>query len=112
MIIFHNPRCAKSRETLELLNQQCEHVTIREYLKEPPTQKDLTEILKKLSIKPEELIRKKEPLYQEKYKNKKLSGKEWIKVMSENPILIERPIVISGNKAVIGRPPEKVLDIL
>lgn len=112
MIIFHNPRCTKSREALELLNQQCEHVTVREYLKEPPTQKELTELIKKIGIKPEELVRKNEPLYKEKYKGKKLTGKEWIKIMSENPILIERPIVVSGDKVIVARPPEKIMEIL
>jgi arsenate reductase len=112
VIIFHNPRCQKSREALDILCKHGEDVTIREYLKEPPSQKELADLLKKLGMKPEELLRKTESLFKEKYKDKKLSAKEWIKIMCDNPILIERPIVISGNKAIIGRPPIKVIDIL
>ena len=113
MIIFHNPRCQTSQAALKLLNEQCEApVTVREYLKEPLTQKELTEIIKKLGIKPEELLRKTEALYKENYKDKTLSDKEWIKIMSENPILIQRPIIVSGNKAIVARPPEKVMEIL
>ncbi len=113
MIIFHNPRCQTSQAALRLLNEQCEvPVTVREYLKEPLNQKELTEIIKKLGIKPEELLRKTEALYKESYKDKELSDKEWIKIMSENPILIQRPIIVSGNKAIVARPPEKVMEIL
>jgi len=85
---------------------------IIEYLKTPPTEKQLNDILKQLGLKAEDLLRKKEPLFIEKYKNKKLSNAEWIKVMCKNPVLIERPIAIEGNKAVIGRPAERVIEIL
>lgn len=110
--IYHNPRCTKSRETLCLIEKERKSADIIEYLKEPPSEKKLKEILGLLKIKPEQLLRKKEPLFDKKFKNKKLSDTEWIKVMVKNPILIERPIVINGKKAVIGRPPEKVLTIL
>ena len=112
MIIFHNPRCQKSREALDILNKHGQDVTVREYLKEPLSQKELTDLLKKLGMEPEELLRKTEPLFKEKYNDKNYSSKQWIKIMCENPILIERPIVVSGNKAIIGRPPTKVIDIL
>ena len=85
---------------------------IIEYLKTPPTEKELKAVLKKLGLKPADIIRKKEPLFEKKFKNKKLSDAEWIKVLCKNPILIERPIAIEGNKAVIGRPPERVITLL
>ena len=112
IIIFHNPRCTKSRETLCLIEEKGHKAEVIEYLKTSPSEKQLKEIIQLLKIKPEQLLRKKEPLFEKKFKNKKLSDAEWIKVMVKNPILIERPIVIKNKKAVIGRPPEKVLDIL
>ncbi|RED92453.1 arsenate reductase (glutaredoxin) [Marinoscillum furvescens] len=110
--IFHNPRCRKSRETLNLLEEKGEMITIIEYLKTPPAKKELQEIVEMLGIKPEQLVRKGEPIYKEQFKGKTLSDEEWIEALVENPKLIERPIVIKDGKAEIGRPPEKVLDIL
>jgi arsenate reductase (glutaredoxin) len=110
--IFHNSRCGKSRETLKLLQQKTVDIEIVEYLKTPPTEAQLTEIVKKLKIKPEQLIRKGEEVFKEKFTGMSYSDQEWIKIMVENPILIERPIVIKGDKAVIGRPPENVLSIV
>ena len=110
--LYYNPRCSKCREALCVLEEKGIEPEIIEYLKTPPTEKQLTDILKKLRLKAEELLRKKEPLFIEKYKNKKLSNAEWIKVMCKNPLLIERPIAIEGNKAVIGRPAERVIEIL
>lgn len=110
--IYHNPRCRKSRESLELLQHNCKDIEIIDYLKTPPTASELKKIIDKLGVQAEALIRKGESLYKEKYKDKKLTSDQWIKVMAENPILIERPIVISGDKAVIGRPPENVLSLL
>jgi arsenate reductase len=113
MKIYHNPRCSKSRQTLELLQQNTkEKIEIVEYLNNVPTVKELTEIITLLKIKPEELVRKGEDVYKEKFKGKNLSDTEWIKAMVENPKLIERPIVVANNKAIIGRPPEKVLELL
>lgn len=83
-----------------------------EYLKTPPTASELRDILQKLNMKPEQLLRKGETLYKEKYKGKELSDEEWIQAMVENPVLIERPIVVKDNKAVLGRPPEKVQELL
>lgn len=111
MKIYHNNRCGKSRQTLELLNSNGKTPEIIEYLKNPPSPSELKEILSKLKMKPEELIRKGEPIYKEKFAGKDYSDEQWIKIMIENPILIERPIVVDGNKAIIGRPPEKVLEI-
>lgn len=110
--IYHNPRCMKSRETLELIEKKGIEPVIIEYLKNIPSQKELSDIISKLGIKAEGLVRKKEKLYIEKYSDKKYSDKQWIKIMAENPILIERPIVIKGKKAAIGRPPENALKLL
>jgi arsenate reductase (glutaredoxin) len=112
MIVYHNPRCSKSREAVELLNgMKCEF-QIREYLKEHPSVKELKALVSKLACKPFDLVRKKEKLYLEEYADKKITDAQWYKILSENPILIERPIVIGDTKAVIGRPPELVLDLV
>jgi len=110
--LYYNPRCAKCREALGVLNEQGCEVELIEYLKDVPTAKELKDVLKKLGLKAEDLLRKKEPLFIEKYKNKEFNDAQWIKVMTENPILIERPVAIYGNKAVIGRPAERVVEIL
>ncbi len=110
--IYHNPRCRKSRETLELLQSQSIDPEIILYMKETPTKKDIKALLKLLDIKPQELIRKNEPIYKEKYKDKKMTATQWITAMTTYPQLIERPIVIHGDKAVIARPPERVEEIL
>lgn len=110
--IYHNPRCTKSREGLceiESLNQPFE---IRKYFDEPFSESELKEVIQKLKIKPIDLIRTKESIWTEKYKGKELNDEEIIKAMLENPKLIERPIVINGNRAVIARPKEKINEIL
>lgn len=112
MQILHNNRCRKSRETLSLITEKGINPTIVEYLKGDLNKKELTGILKKLKMKPLEIIRKSEKLYKENYKGQELSDEAWIDIMIEYPILIERPIVIKGNKAIIGRPPENVLELL
>lgn len=111
-IMYHKPTCSTSRNALGLLKDQGIEPEIRLYVKEPPTQKELTELIKKLGIKAEELVRKKEKLYKEEYADKKLNQREWVKVLSQNPILIERPILIKGNKAVVGRPADRVLELV
>ena len=111
MKIYHNPRCSKSRQTLEIIQQKNKNVEIIDYLNNVPTEQELIDIIKLLKIKPEELVRKGEDIYKENFKGKILTDTAWIKAMIEHPKLIERPIVISGNKAVIGRPPEKVLEL-
>ena len=110
--IYHNPRCTKSRETLQLLESKGIEPKVIEYLKDVPTEKELKGILKKLGIKATDLLRKNETIFKELYKGKELSEDEWIKAMIRHPKLMERPIVINGQKAALGRPPEKVLDIL
>jgi arsenate reductase (glutaredoxin) len=112
MKIYHNPRCSKSRQTLSLIKEKGAEVEIIEYLKVIPSEKELSAIIKLLGIKPEKLLRKGEADYKENFKGKILSDEEWISAMVEYPKLIERPIVVSGNKAILGRPPENVLDLL
>ena len=109
--IYHNPRCSKSREALSLLKEKGAEIEIVKYLEAIPTEEELLKLLAKLNIKPFELIRKGEKIYKEQFKNLNLNDHEWIKVMLENPKLIERPIVVKGNKAVIGRPPSLVIDL-
>ncbi|AEA43922.1 arsenate reductase (glutaredoxin) [Fluviicola taffensis] len=111
-IIYHNPRCSKSREALCMLEEEGADIHIIEYLKETPNEEELADLIKMLGIKPFDLIRKSEDLYKLKYKDKKKSPKEWIKVMVKNPVLIERPIVVKENQAIIGRPPILVKDLL
>lgn len=111
MKIYHNPRCSKSRETLQLIKDAGVEVEIVEYLKAIPTAEDLKMILMKLNLKPTDIIRKGEAVYKEKFKNSDFNDDEWIKVMLEYPKLIERPIVIKGNKAILGRPPQNVLEL-
>jgi arsenate reductase len=106
--ILHNPRCAKSRQALAILNESGKSVEVVEYLKNPPSVSELQEIIAKLKIKPEELVRKKESLFIENYKGKTFTDKQWIQILAEHPVLIERPILIQGNKAVIGREEAKV----
>jgi len=111
--IYHNPRCGKSRATLELLEAHEEAPTVINYLETPPTATELRRILKLLKMKPRDLMRKhEEPYVKLKLDNPKLSDAALIKAMVENPILIERPIVLANGKAAIGRPPESVLKIL
>lgn len=112
VIILYNPRCSKCREALSLLEGESCEVEIKEYLKESLTKKELKEILSKLGLKAVDIVRKKEELYLKKFQNKKFTNEEWIQILLENPILIERPIVIDGYKAIIGRPPELVVDLL
>ena len=110
--IYHNPRCRKSRETLQLLEEKGETPEIVEYLKSNPSKKELEEIIDMLGIPPLKLIRKGEGIFKENFKGKELSDEQWIDAMVEHPILIERPIVVKNGKAMIGRPPESVVEIL
>jgi arsenate reductase len=111
--IYHNPRCSKSRQTLQLLQEQGVDPDIVEYLKTPPDKKTLEKILDMLGLEPRDLMRKKESEYKEHgLADPALTRKQLIEAMVEHPKLIERPIVIKNGKAAIGRPPEKVLEIL
>lgn len=112
MKIYHNPRCSKSRQTLEILIKKNANFEIVEYLKDKLSINDLEEIIEKLEINTIELVRKNESVWKEKFKGRKLKDKEIIQAMIENPKIIERPIVINGNKAILGRPPENVLKII
>jgi len=110
--IYHNNMCSKSRAALNLLKDNNEEIEVQEYLKVVPTKSELKEILKMLQMKPLELIRKNETLFKENYKDKNLTDEEWIEIMLENPVLIERPIVVKDGKAAIGRPIEKIIELL
>ena len=112
MKIYHNPRCSKSRNTLSIIQEMGNEVEIIEYLNTTPTVKELEVILEMLNIQPIELIRKNEIIWRENYRGKQMRDDEIINAMRENPKLIERPIVIKNGKAIIGRPPEKVLNLL
>jgi len=110
--IYHNPRCSKSREGLQLLELQGKPFTTVKYLNEPLTKEELTSLIVKLNITPIELIRQKESIWIQNYKGKQLSDGEIVDAMLLYPSLIERPIVVNGNKAVIARPAEKIKEIL
>lgn len=112
MKIYHNPRCSKSRQTLNLIEENGKEVGVIKYLDTPPKESELKEIIAMLGIAPQDLIRKGEKIYKENFKGKEYNNEEWIKIMVKNPILIERPIVVENGKAIIGRPPEKVLELL
>jgi len=111
--VYHNPRCSKSRQTMELLSEKGVQTDVIEYLKTPPSKKDLQEILNMLGLQPRQLMR----THEAEYKNNNLADEsltpdQLIDAMVKFPKLIERPIVVSNGKAAIGRPPESVLEIL
>lgn len=110
--IYHNPRCSKSRQTLEILKSNGIEPIIIEYLKDVPTKEELSSLLDMLQLKAVDILRKGESVYKENYKGKELSNEEWIEAMVKFPKLIERPIVVKNKKAVLGRPPAKVLDLI
>lgn len=106
--VWHNNRCSKSRGACQWLSEQKLEVTIVDYINEPISKSDLSSVLKKLGIPAFDLIRKKEKMFLENWKGLEKSEEEWIQIMIENPRLIERPIVVKGDKAVIARPLENV----
>jgi arsenate reductase len=110
--IYHNPRCKKSREGLAILENAGKQFEIVKYLEDTPSVETLTKIINLLGIPPVQLVRKSEKIWKENYKGKELTALEIIKAMSANPKLIERPIVINNNRAVIGRPPENISAII
>lgn len=110
--LYHNPRCSKSREALQLLEEEGETIEIVNYLENPPSTQELKQVIELLGIKPMKLVRTQEADWKENFKGKELTDDEVIDAMVKFPKIIERPIAIHGTKAVIGRPPEKVLDIL
>lgn len=111
--VYFKPNCSTCRTALQLMRDNTkEEIETIEYLVDTPSITELNEIVTMLGVKPEAIVRKKEPLYKEKYMDKKLTDKQWLKILHENPILIERPIIISGDKAIIGRPVEKIVDFI
>ena len=112
--IYHNPQCSKSRQTKAILDDKKLDYDVIEYLQQPPSEQELKKILKLLGKAPLDVIRSGEKLFKELGLSKKddRTDDEWIRIMIDNPKLIERPIVVNGNKAAMGRPPESVLDIL
>ena len=110
--IWHNNRCGKSREALRILEEKGIEPQVVRYLDTPPSEKEIRAVLKKAGIGAHDLIRTGEEIYKTLYKGKNLTETEWIEAMRAHPILIERPVVIRGDKAVIARPPERVSEIL
>ena len=111
--IYHNPRCSKSRQTLQILDEKGIEAQVIEYLNTPPSSGELSNILNLLGIRPRDLMRKNEAIYKELgLGDESMSDDDLIAAMLANPILIERPIVVANGKARIGRPPESVLEII
>ena len=110
--IYYNPRCSKCRETVALVTERGYTTELIEYLVTPPGKEELRSLLVKLGMKPQELIRKGEEVFKQNYAGRTLSDEEWLDAMVSHPVLIERPVVVRGNKAVVARPPEKVLALL
>jgi arsenate reductase len=109
--VYHNPRCRKSRAGLEYVRSKSDEVEVVEYLKNPITEKDFKVLLMKLNKKPVEMIRTQEAIYKSNLKGMNFTDEEWIRIMTENPKLIKRPIVVKNNKAVWGDPVEEI-DVL
>jgi arsenate reductase len=115
LIVWHNPRCKKSREGLAMAQKIAQEkgleVEIRKYLDNPPNEEELKQVISQMGIKPGELVRTKESIWKEHFKGKELNDSEIIKAMVKYPKLIERPIVIYKNRAVLARPAERVFDL-
>ena len=110
--IYHNTRCKKSREGLEIVENSGKEFQVREYLKEPLSEDELKALLIKLNMTAIQLVRKNEKIWKENFKDKDLSENELVRIMVENPKLIERPIVENETKAVVGRPPEEINNLV
>ncbi|MCL1671212.1 MAG: arsenate reductase (glutaredoxin) [Flavobacteriaceae bacterium] len=110
--ILHNSRCSKSREALQYLEDQKIDFELINIIQNPLSKEEIASVLQKLGIKAEDLVRKSDALFKEKYAGQELNEDGWIKVLVDNPTLIQRPIVVKDNKAVIGRPLENVIDFL
>jgi arsenate reductase len=110
--IYHNGSCSKCHGALEIMQEQGIEHNIRWYLAEPLDKTELAALLKKLDIPASGLVRKSEPLYKEQYEDKHLTEDQWQQILADNPILIQRPIVEKGEKAIIARPPERMFDII
>lgn len=112
MKFYHNPRCRKSREGLQFIKDKGLDAQVIDYFKNPITEKELQEIVMKLGKKPVEIIRTQEEYYKKNLKGRNFTDVEWIKILVENPKLIQRPIVVEKHKAVIGQPPENINQLL
>jgi len=112
ILFYHHPRCTKSRQALAILEKQVHPLKVVEYFKTPFSFQELSEIITKLNITPLELVRKNETIWKEQFKGKEMTDDEIVQAMVDNPKLIERPIAITIKGAVIGRPPEKVLELI
>jgi arsenate reductase len=110
--IYHNPRCRKSRETLEILSQSQTNIDVVEYLKNPLNETELKNLISLLNIDAEDLLRKNEAEWKSNFKGKSMSQSEIILAMVEYPKLMERPVVVNKDKAVIARPPQRVLEVI
>lgn len=110
--VYHNARCSKSRSACQLLEERGIAFEVVEYLKTPPSCDELAAVLAKLGMTAEALVRKGEDIYKAEFKGRSLTEAEWLDALVAHPVLIERPIVVCGERAVIGRPPEKVLELL
>ena len=108
LTIFHNNKCSKSRDAMCILDEIKVKANVREYLINPPDEDEIRVLLDQLGMEAHELVRKSETLYKEKFEGKKMTDEQWVKAMAKHPILIERPIVVKGNKAIIARPAEKL----
>lgn len=112
MKILHNNRCSKSRCAIEILDNKGVDYEVVKYLENPLTEDEIRDLLKKLGQSAESIIRKGEPIFKSEFKGKEMSEEDWIKAMAQYPKLIERPILIKGDKAVVGRPPERIEELL
>ncbi len=110
--IYHNSKCSKSNTALKEITQSGEPFEVINYLEDIPSVEELKDVLTKLNLKPFDIVRKTEKVYLEKYKGKELSDEEWINALHENPILIQRPIIVNGDKAVIARSEEAIDSII
>ena len=111
--VYFKPDCSTCKTALDIIYDNSEEqAELVEYLVETPSADELREIIRMLNIEPEMLVRKKEPLYHDRYEGKTISGEEWIQILVKHPVLIERPIIVNGNKAIIGRPLEKIAAFL
>lgn len=111
-VIWHNPRCSKSRAALELLRERGLDLHVVEYLKSPPSRAEIKSVLGKLAIPAEALVRKGEDVYRDQFKDRTMTADQWLDALAAHPVLIERPVIIRGDRAVLGRPPENALELV
>lgn len=112
VLIYHNPLCSKSRAACAILEDKGVRAEVVRYLDVPPSRSELLALLEKLRMQPSELVRKGEEICETHYLDREMSEEDWLDAMLAHPILIERPIVVVGERAIIGRPPEKLLELL